>query len=220
MSKFLLDRNETETETIRILVADDHPVVREGLTAMLGTQTDLEVIGEAVDGPDVVRAALDLRPDVVILDLEMPRLDGVAVIRTVREQMREPKFVVFTAFDRDEQILSSVRAGAEAYLLKGTRREEVFRAIRVVHGGGSLIEPLVASTLFREVRAAPDSLTPRESEVLQLVARGASNKRIARDLSVSERTVKFHVSSLLAKLNAPNRTAASSIARERGLILT
>jgi DNA-binding NarL/FixJ family response regulator len=207
------------SEPIRILVADDHPVVREGLIAMLGTQDDLAVIGEAGSGPEVVRRVLELRPDVLLLDLELPGFDGVEVIRQVREEGASAvRIVVLTAFDRDEQIVSSIRYGAEGYLLKGAPRGEVFRAIRVVHAGGSLIEPVVASKLIRQVREVPDALTPREAEVLELLAEGASNKRIGQTLFVSERTVKFHVSSILAKLNASNRTQAAALARERGLI--
>jgi DNA-binding NarL/FixJ family response regulator len=208
------------TPKIRILVADDHPVVREGLIAMLGTQPDLEVIGEAGSGPEVVRTALELRPDVVLLDLELPGFDGVEVIRQVRAEAPAVRIVVLTAFDRDEQIVSAIRTGAEGYLLKGAPRDEVFRAIRVVHAGGSLIEPVVASKLIRQVREVPDALTPRETEVLELLAQGASNKKIAQTLFVSERTIKFHVSSILAKLNASNRTEAAALARERGLITT
>jgi DNA-binding NarL/FixJ family response regulator len=207
------------SEPIRILVADDHPVVREGLIAMLGTQDDLAVIGEAGSGPEVVRRVLELRPDVLLLDLELPGFDGVEVIRQVREEGASAvRIVVLTAFDRDEQIVSAIRYGAEGYLLKGAPRGEVFRAIRVVHAGGSLIEPVVASKLIRQVREVPDALTPREAEVLELLAEGASNKRIGQTLFVSERTVKFHVSSILAKLNASNRTQAAALARERGLI--
>lgn len=203
---------------IRIVVADDHPVVREGLVAMLGTQPDLEVVGQAGSGPEAVRSATRLRPDVLLLDLEMPGLNGVEVIQRLREQSSAPRVVVLTAFDRDEQIVGAIRAGADGYLLKGAPREDVFRAIRVVHGGGSLIEPMLAPKLFRQVREEPEVLTPRETEVLEHLARGESNKAIARALFVSERTVKFHVSSILEKLSASNRTQAAALARERGLI--
>ena len=205
-------------DRIRILVADDHPIVREGLVAVLATQSDFEVIGEAATGADAVGRAVDLQPDVVLLDLEMPEMDGVEATRRIREQAPEARVVVFTAFDRDEQILGALRAGAAGYLLKGAPRDDVFRAVRVAHAGGSLIEPVVASKLLRQVRDDPDSLTDREREVLQLVAQGFPNRQIGKQLFISERTVKFHVSSLLAKFGAANRTEAVALARERGLL--
>jgi DNA-binding NarL/FixJ family response regulator len=206
------------TSKVRILVVDDHPIVRDGLVAMLGTQSDLDVVGEAGTGTHALRAALELRPDVILLDMELPELSGTDVIQRVREQAPGIRIVVFTAFDRDEQVASAVRAGAEGYLLKGAPREEVFRAIRVVHKGGSLIEPLVATKLLRQFREDPDPLTPREKEVLGLLAEGRSNGGIAKELFVTERTVKFHVSSILGKLGVSNRTQAAAVARDRGLI--
>jgi DNA-binding NarL/FixJ family response regulator len=193
-------------------------MVRDGLKAVLGTQTDLEVVGEAGTGTEAVSFARQLRPDVAILDLEMPELSGVGAIPQIREVSPLTRVLVFTAFDRDEQILGALRAGAAGYLLKGAPREEVFRAIRVVHAGGSLIEPLLASTLLRTVRGEPEVLTDRERDVLDLVAQGYTNQRIGRALFISERTVKFHVSSILTKLGAANRTEAAAVARERGLL--
>jgi DNA-binding NarL/FixJ family response regulator len=203
-------------ERIRIVVADDHPVVREGLIAVLATQRDFEIIGEASTGLQAVSRALELRPDVMLLDLEMPEIDGVEAIRRIRSQAPEVRIVVFTAFDRDEQILGALREGAVGYLLKGAAREEVFRAVRVARAGGSLIEPVVASKLLRQVRDDPDELTAREQEVLELVALGLTNRQIAKRLFVSERTVKFHVSAILSKLGAGNRTEAVAMARDRG----
>lgn len=203
---------------IRILVVDDHPVVRDGLTGMLGTQPDFHVVADASDGLRAVDQAVATRPDVMILDMELPLLDGVSVIKRVRREAPGVRIVVFTAFDRDDQIAGAIESGAEGYLLKGTPRDEVFRAIRVVHAGGSLIEPLVASKLLRKLREQPAALTPREIEVLHLLARGHSNRSIADRLFVSERTVKFHVGSILEKLGVENRTQAASVARERGLI--
>ena len=206
---------------IRVLVADDHPMLREGLTAVLGTQPDFEVIGEAADGSEVVRLAETLRPDVILLDLEMPTVDGVAALEGLRDAGSEARTIVFTAYDTDERILRSLRAGARGYLLKGASRAEIFDAIRTVHSGGSLLGPAVTSRLLDHIEQGderPDGLTPRELEVLTLLARGLKNAEIASELFISERTVKFHVSSILAKLGAETRTEAVRIATRRGLV--
>jgi DNA-binding NarL/FixJ family response regulator len=207
---------------IHILLVDDHPIVREGLRAVLEVQPDFSVIGEAGSGAEAVDRILQLRPDVILLDLHMPDMDGVEVLRQIHAEQPDARVIVFTAFDTDERILSAVQAGVQGYLLKGAPREELFNAIRVVHEGGSLLQPVVASKLLRQVSAGyhPDvpPLTEREMEVLRLLATGALNKEIAHDLAISERTAKFHVSSIMNKLGATNRTEAVSIAAGRGLI--
>jgi DNA-binding NarL/FixJ family response regulator len=205
---------------IRILLADDHPVVRDGLAAMLGTQPDFEVVGEAGTGAEAVTEAERLRPDVVLMDLEMPVLDGIEAIRRLRAADPSVQVVVLTAFDTDERIFGALQAGAQGYLLKGAPRAEIFAAIRTVSSGKALIPPVVASKLLRQMRAAddPDALTDREREVLGLLAAGLANQEIAARLSITERTVKFHVSAILSKLGAKNRTQAARLARERGFV--
>ena len=207
--------------TIRILLADDHPIVRDGLVAVLGTQPDFEVAGEASTADELLARALALHPDVVLTDLEMPGMDGGATIRALRAALPTTPVVVLTAFDTDDRIIRALEAGAQGYLLKGAPRAEIFRAIRVASAGGSLLEPVVASRLIRRVSGeapAPDALTPREREVLGLLAQGRANKQIAGELAITERTVKFHVSAILTKLGAANRTEAIAVAVQRGLI--
>jgi len=211
-------------DKVRLLVADDHPMLREGLVAVLGTQPDFEVVGEAADGDEVVRLASALDPDVILLDLEMPHTDGVEALERLRDAGSRARTVVFTAYDTDSRILGSLRAGARGYLLKGASRQEIFGAIRTVHAGGSLLEPAVTDRLLERIEGeenvSPNRLTPRELEVLALLARGLKNAEIADRLFISERTVKFHVGSILAKLDAQNRTEAARIAVRRGLVET
>lgn len=212
------------TTPIRILVADDHPIVRDGLISILGTQADFEVVGKAGDGRETLEQVKTVKPDVLLLDLEMPQMDGVETLRHLRESRSPVRTIVFTAFDTDERIVSAVQAGAQGYLLKGVPREEIFNAIRVVNGGGSLLQPVVASKLLRQVsgdhKPPPDmdALTPREQHVLKLLAQGLQNKEIAAELVITERTVKFYVSSILSKLGAGNRTEAVTLAVQRGLV--
>jgi DNA-binding NarL/FixJ family response regulator len=212
------------SESIRLIVADDHPVVREGLVAILSTQADFQVVAEASNGRELVEKAHLFSPDLILTDLEMPEMDGVEAIRQIRARHPEIDFIVFTAFDEDEDIVSAVQAGAKGYLLKGAPREEVFKAVRVVSRGGSLLEPVVASKLLEHITGQqaqpglPEALTEREMEVLQHLAKGKKNKDIADELFITERTVKFYVSAILGKLGASNRTEAVTIAAQRGLI--
>ncbi|HAH01156.1 MAG TPA: DNA-binding response regulator [Ktedonobacter sp.] len=224
-------------DKIRILLADDHPILREGLRAVLETQPDFEVIAEAVNGLEAVRLALTLQPDILLLDLEMPQLDGVETIRRLRQQQPQFRIIVFTAFDNDERIIHAVQAGANGYLLKEAPRDEIFSAIRITMAGGSLLQPIVASKLLRHMGHQSSTgaqgtaythsaqhippyepLTERELEVLKLLAQGMPNKEIASQLVISERTAKFHVSSIMGKLGATNRTEAVSLAAQKGLI--
>lgn len=205
---------------IRIVVVDDHPVVREGLVAILSTQADFAVVGEASTGLQAVEVCQQLQPDLVLLDLELPDLDGVAVLERLDLAATNRRVLVFTAFDTDERIIGAVRAGAQGYLLKGAPRDELFAAIRLIYAGGSTLHPLIASKLLRQVQRDTTlvELTPREHEVLQHLAQGFANKQIAYQLNITERTVKFHLNSIFQKLGAHNRTEAVAIAYERQLI--
>ena len=208
--------------TIRIVLADDHPIVREGLASVLETQPDFEVVGQANDGAEAVDVVSAFKPDVVLLDLEMPHLDGVQALRAMRANDPQVKALVFTAFDTVERIIGAVQAGARGYLLKGAPRDELFGAIRIVAQGGSTLQPVVAAKLMERITSphasASEPLTEREQEVLTLMAQGLQNKEIATQLLIGERTVKFHVSAILAKLRAGNRTEAVHMARQRGLV--
>jgi DNA-binding NarL/FixJ family response regulator len=206
---------------IRILIADDHPIVRDGLVAILGTQPDFEVIGEAVDGTQLVEYAAKWQPDVVLTDLEMPGLDGVEAIKRIHSQIPAVRMIVLTVFDTDDRIISSIQAGAQGYLLKGAPRSEIFAAIRAVNAGGSLLHPIAITKLLERLRTgAPEveALTEREMEVLRLLVLGHTNREIGEKLNITERTVKFHVSAINGKLGASNRTEAVSIALQRGLV--
>ena len=204
---------------IRVLVVDDHEVVREGLRTFLALQDGMEIVGEAGDGEAAVREAERLKPDVILMDLVMPRLDGVGAMRELRRRLPASRVIVLTSFADDERLLPAIRAGAAGYLLKNVPPREVARAVRAAHAGEALLDTAVAARLVDAIAAPePDLLTPREREVLALVARGMSNKRIARELGLAEKTVKTHVSHVLHKLGVADRTEAAVHAVRAGLV--
>ena len=211
------------SEPIRVLVVDDHAVVRQGLRGLLELQDGIEVAGEAADGDQGVDAATRLRPDVILMDLVMPALDGVAAMRLLRERLPETRVIVLTSFLDDDKLLPALRAGAAGYLLKNAEPQEVVRAVRAAHAGQTVIDPVVAArlveTLAADDRGDPiDLLTPREREVLVLIGRGYANKRIALELGLAEKTVKAHVGHVLAKLGVSDRTQAAIAAVRAGLV--
>ena len=206
-------------ETIRILITDDHPVVREGLAGMLAGQPDFEVVGMAGDGETAVRLYESLAPDVALMDLQMPGLDGVGAIEKIKAGQPDAHILVLTTYDSDADILRAIEAGATGYLLKDTPREELFRAIRAAAKGDSVLAPAVASRLMTRMRApGQENLSAREIEVLQLVARGSSNKEIGKALHISTATVKTHLIHIYNKLGVDDRTAAVTTALEKGII--
>ena len=200
----------------RVLIADDHPIVREGLSAVIDDQPDMAVVGQAANGAEAVALALAHRPDVLLLDLRMPELNGVAAIRAIRAQWPQAHVVVLTTYDGDEDIYRALQAGAQAYLLKDTPRAELLDVIRAVARGQRRLPPEVAARLME--RMSGQALTEREVEVLCLMARGGSNKAIGAELHIGEGTVKFHVNNILGKLGAEDRTQAVTIALQRGII--
>ena len=204
---------------IRVLIADDHPIVRSGIMGLLATQPDFEVVGEASNGREAVALAGQLKPDVVLMDLRMPEVDGVGAIRELCASLPSVRILVLTTYDTDADILRAVEAGATGYLLKETPREELFGAVRATAAGKSVLSPTVASRLVGRARDPGEkALSAREIEVLMLVARGTSNKLIGRDLQISETTVKTHLLHIFAKLGVDDRTAAVTTAVEKGII--
>jgi DNA-binding NarL/FixJ family response regulator len=212
------------SDPIRVLIVDDHAVVREGLRAFLALQDGLEVAGEACDGEEAIERATELRPDVILMDLVMPKLDGVGAMRELRIQAPASRVIVLTSFLDDDRLLPAIQAGAAGYLLKNAEPAEIARAVHAAHAGETIIDPTVASRLVRAIAdgARPvteaDRLTRREHEVLELITRGRSNKRIALELGISEKTVKTHVGHLLAKLGVSDRTQAALLAVQHGLV--
>lgn len=204
---------------IRILLVDDHPVVREGLLGMLAGQPDFEVVGEGADGSEAVRMNAELRPDVILMDLRMPGVDGVSAIREINARLPETNILVLTTYDSDADIVRAVEAGATGYLLKDTPREELFRAVRAAARGESVLAPAVAARLMTRMRApAEESLSAREIEVLELVSKGNSNKQVARSLHISTATVKTHLIHIYDKLGVKDRTSAVTAALEKGIL--
>ncbi len=213
----------TDKKPIRVLIADDHAIVREGLRALIDTEPGMELVGEASDGVEAIQLARSLKPDVLLLDLLMPRKDGLAVIAELKQHELEARILVLTSFAEDEKVFPAIKAGALGYLLKDTTPHSLLQAIRDVYHGESSLHPTIARKLIGELHrpASPlpvgEELTEREVEVLSLVAQGLSNQEIADQLVVSERTVRKHVSNILGKLHLANRTQAALYAIQTGI---
>lgn len=211
-------------DIIKVLIADDHPVVRAGLSAMLADQLDINVVGEAANGLDAVNKAIELKPDVVLMDVCMPDLDGVAAMRNIRTKNPDIKFIILSTFAIDDYIFSSIEAGARGYILKAAPCEEVFKAIRAAYRGESVIEPTVGSKILsrfaelsHHVHTIQD-LSRREMKVLELVAKGMANKEIAAHLAITTSTVNSHVQAVLQKLGVNTRVEAVTKAISKGII--
>lgn len=205
---------------IRILIADDHAVVRQGLRMFLALDPELDVVGDAANGAEALTRARELRPDVVLMDLLMPVMDGIAATAAIRGELPETEVIALTSVLEDASVVGAVRAGAIGYLLKDTQSDELCRAIKAAAAGQVQLAPQAAARLMREVRVpeSPEALTDRETDVLRLLAQGQANKEIARALGIGEQTVKTHVSSILAKLGVQSRTQAALHAARIGLV--
>ncbi|MBI3241381.1 MAG: response regulator transcription factor [Chloroflexi bacterium] len=212
------------SEVIQILIADDHAIVREGLRALIATEPGMEVVGEAADGVQTVQLALTLQPDIILLDLVMPRKDGLATIFDLKQESCEAHILVLTSFLDDDQVFPALKAGALGYLLKDTAPHELLQAIRQVHKGEVSLHPIIARKVINELNRPPTlplttkPLTPRELEVLVLVAQGLPNQEVAERLAISERTVRTHVSNILDKLHLASRLQATLYALQEGLV--
>ncbi|MBE1588169.1 DNA-binding NarL/FixJ family response regulator [Nonomuraea angiospora] len=200
------------------MIADDHPIVRDGIRGMFAGDPDFEVLGEAGDGAQAVELARALNPDVILMDLRMPRMDGVAAIKELARLGVAARVLVLTTYDTDRDVLPAVEAGATGYLLKDTGRDELVRAVRTAARGEAVLSPSVATRLLGQVRAPADPLSARELEVLQLIADGATNREVATRLFISEATVKSHVLHIYTKLGVNDRAAAVAVAFRRGLL--
>lgn len=211
------------SDVIRVFLTDDHPIVRRGISDLLGTEPGIELVGEATNGRDAVTAVADLKPDVVLMDLVMPEMDGIEAIRRITAAQPEAKILVLTSFATDDKVFPAIKAGALGYLIKDTGPDELVAAIRKVYAGEATLHPSIAQKLLQELAqsgerpSAPDPLTPREVEVLKLVAQGLSNQEIAAALVVSVATVYTHVSRILDKLHLASRTQAALYALREGL---
>lgn len=213
-----------QEKPIRVLIADDHPVVRRGLTSLINIRTEMELVGEAVDGVEAVDKARLLKPDVILLDLMMPRKGGLEAIGEIKQENPDARILILTSFADDDKVFPAIKAGALGYLLKDSPPEMLLQAIHDVHRGESSLHPTIARKLIRELNQPPPNLPPteapltrREMEVLRLVARGLSNQEIATELVISEGTVRIHVSNILGKLHLANRTQATLYALQEGL---
>ena len=204
---------------ITLLIVDDHPIVRDGLSGMFATDPGLEVLGEATDGAEAIRLAQTLKPDVILMDLRMPGMDGLAAIKELARLRVPAKVLVLTTYDTDNYVLPAIEAGATGYLLKDAPRAELLRAVQAAAAGQSVLSPAVATRLVTRVRTPDeDPLSQRELEVLELVAAGTTNREAAAKLFISEATVKTHLLNIYAKLGVSDRTAAVSAAYNRGLL--